>query len=171
MKTFKEILPEELNENIFELIGKKQMLITSKDSSKGSGVNAMTASWGTVGILWGKPVCTVFIRPQRYSLPLVEKSEYISLCFPDAKNRNTLGYCGSHSGKDEDKIKNLSLNILEYENTPYIEESDIIFICKILYSDSLKKENFKDVSPLSTYSAGDFHKFFVCEIKKVLLAE
>lgn len=168
MKACKEILPEELNENIFNLIGKKQMLIISKDPKKDSGVNAMTASWGCAGILWGKPVCMVFIRPQRYSLPLVEQSEYISLCFPKDNNRNALGYCGSRSGRDEDKIKNLSLHVCEHESTPYIEESDIVFICKILYSDSLKKENFKDNSPLSAYAANDFHKFFVCEIQKVL---
>ena len=41
------------------------MLITAGDENRH---NAMTASWGGVGELWGKYVSTIYIRPQRYTL-------------------------------------------------------------------------------------------------------
>ena len=52
---FVPIRPEETEENVFSLIGQDWMLLTaSKDDGS---FNSMTASWGGLGILWGKPVC------------------------------------------------------------------------------------------------------------------
>ena len=65
MSNWKTILPESLTDNPFQLIGKEWMLVTAK---KGDQVNTMTASWGGVGIMWGKPVAFIVIRPQRYEL-------------------------------------------------------------------------------------------------------
>ena len=39
--------------NAFEKIGKQWMLITAADGEK---VNDMTASWGGLGVIWGKNV-------------------------------------------------------------------------------------------------------------------
>ena len=63
-----KIKPEELHENPFSLIGEDWMLVAASD---GSRVNAMTASWGGMGILWNKKVAFVFIRPQRYTKELI----------------------------------------------------------------------------------------------------
>lgn len=48
---FKAIQAEELDQNIFKMIGKDWLLITAKKEDK---VNTMTASWGSAGIMWGK---------------------------------------------------------------------------------------------------------------------
>ena len=54
---FVPIRLEETEENVFSLIGQDWMLLTaSKDDGS---FNSMTASWGGLGILWGKPVCFV----------------------------------------------------------------------------------------------------------------
>ena len=55
------------------------MLITAKNQSR---VNTMTASWGGVGILWGKPVAFVFIRQSRYTKEFVDASATFSLNVP-----------------------------------------------------------------------------------------
>ena len=39
--------------------------------------NMMTASWGGIGWLWNKPVAFIFIRPERYTYPLVEQNESV----------------------------------------------------------------------------------------------
>ena len=52
---FKEKAIEELSFNPFEKISKQWMLITAGDELKS---NTMTASWGGVGIMWGRPVVT-----------------------------------------------------------------------------------------------------------------
>ena len=49
----KEISPFDFNESAFRVIGKDWLLITGEYEGKS---NAMTASWGGLGIMWGKPV-------------------------------------------------------------------------------------------------------------------
>ena len=69
---FREIRAEELSFNPFDKIGKEWMLITAGDEAKH---NTMTASWGGLGIMWGKKVATVYIRPQRYTKEFVDQNE------------------------------------------------------------------------------------------------
>ena len=64
---FGRIDPKELNQNVFSMIGEQWMLVTAGTAER---CNTMTASWGGLGVLWGKPVATVYIRPQRYTLLL-----------------------------------------------------------------------------------------------------
>ncbi|MBO5116601.1 MAG: hypothetical protein J6C25_03750 [Treponema sp.] len=47
----KEINIEELQENPFKMIGKDWLLITAQKDGK---ANTMTASWGGLGVIWGK---------------------------------------------------------------------------------------------------------------------
>ena len=51
-------------EDVFHLIGKEWMLITSGTIDR---FNTMTASWGGIGWLWNKPVAYIFVRPDRYT--------------------------------------------------------------------------------------------------------
>ena len=67
---FTEINCENLNMNAFKSIGKDWMLITSGNKEK---FNTMTASWGSVGVLWNKNIATIFVRPQRYTFEFLEK--------------------------------------------------------------------------------------------------
>lgn len=63
MKNFKSVDIEEFNINPFTKIGKDWMLVTAKN--KEGTVNTMTASWGGLGVLWGKNVAFIFIRPRK----------------------------------------------------------------------------------------------------------
>ena len=164
MSSFKEITPYEV-ENSMKLIGKDWMLITASDGEK---VNTMTASWGSMGVLWGKNVCTVYIRPSRYTYEFTEKSEKLSLSFFDEKYRDALRYCGTKSGRDCDKLSDTSLTTAMVDGAPVICEAKLVLICRKLYADDITKDKFTSEEPLSTYSGGDFHRFYICEIEKVL---
>ena len=83
---FKKIKAEDFSE-IFDKIGKQWMLIGAGERGE---ENAMTASWGCFGVLWNKPVCVCFIRPQRHTHKLAEKCERLSLTFFDEKYRDVL---------------------------------------------------------------------------------
>ena len=72
----REIRPEELQKNPFQMIGKEWLLVTAEKDGK---VNTMTASWGGVGIMWNRPVAYVFLRPQRYTKEFVDQGETFSL--------------------------------------------------------------------------------------------
>lgn len=84
------------------MIGKEWLLITAEKDGK---ANTMTASWGGVGVLWGKNVATLYIRPQRYTKEFVDASDTLSLSVLDESFRKTLNYLGTVSGRDENKIE------------------------------------------------------------------
>ena len=159
---YREIAVTELD-NAVKLIGKQWMLITVKD---GDSANAMTASWGNLGVLWNKNVCTCYIRPQRHTYGLIESEERFSIAFLPEKYRNALRICGTESGRDGDKLKKAGLSADMLDGVPVIAEGELILICRKLYCDDLKKDNFIDMALLSNYEKNDFHRFYICEIEK-----
>ena len=151
--------------NAFNCIGKDWMLITTANGDK---VNAMTASWGGLGVLWGQNVCTVYIRPQRYTYELIENSDTFSISFLSEKYRDALKLCGTLSGRDCDKLTLAGLSSEFVDKTPVICEADTVLVCRKLYCDDLHKDAFISDAPLSNYKDGDFHRFYICKIEKVL---
>jgi len=164
---FKEI-PVSMASDAINLIGKEWMLIGAAD---GDGANAMTASWGTVGVLWNKPVCICFIRPQRYTFGLAEKNDRLSFSFFGKERRDALAYCGKFSGRDGDKLKAAGLDYEMIDGTPVFNDARLTLICRKLYADDLKENKFIDENMLANYAAKDYHRFYVCEIEKVLAKE
>lgn len=75
--------------------------------------NLMTIGWGQWGRVWGTPVCTVLVRKTRYSHTLVERDGVftVSVPLPDAMKKE-LGFCGTKSGRDVNKLESLGLSTL-----------------------------------------------------------
>ncbi|HHD2752913.1 TPA: flavin reductase [Clostridium perfringens] len=167
MDKFTEIKTEELNENPFKLIGKDWMLITAKKDDK---VNTMTASWGGLGVMWGKDVAYIVVRPQRYTKEFIDNSDTFSLTFFDDEYKKTLGYLGKVSGRDEDKISNSNLTLNTCENTPYFEEGKVVLVCKKLYGQYIDPKCFlEDGIDERWYPEKDYHMLYIAEIKNVLV--
>ena len=156
MKGFHEVDPAQINDNFIHDIGSDWMLITAGDHLRH---NAMTASWGGVGVIWGFPVAIAVIRPQRYTFGLVEQSDTLTLSFLPERYREALKYCGSHSGRDEDKLHNAGLAVEFTDNdTPAIAEARLVLECRKLYADMIKPENNIDRSLIERwYPSADFH--------------
>ena len=141
------------------------MLLTAEDT-KNQRVNAMTASWGMMGVLWNKCVCTVFVRPQRHTYSLIEAGERFSIAFMDEKYRGALALCGKESGRDCDKLAKAGLATESFDGVAFIKEARIVLVCRKLYADDLNENAFLDKSLLSNYAAGDYHRAYICEIEK-----
>ena len=167
MDMFKEITPSEASDAI-DLIGKEWMLIGAADKKHGNA-NAMTASWGTIGFLWNRPVCICFIRPQRYTCGLAKENERLSFSFFGEERRKALAFCGKESGKDGDKLERAGLAYTMVDGVPVFDSARLTLICRKLYSDEIKKANFIDPSMLKNYPAEDFHTFYICEIERCLI--
>ena len=105
---FKSIDPKQLNENVFSLIGDKWMLITAGTKEN---CNTMTASWGGLGVFWGAPTATCYIRPQRYTKEFVDREEYFTLAFFGEEYRKALALCGAKSGREVDKVKECGFTV------------------------------------------------------------
>ena len=168
---FREIDPQKLSCAPFDLIGNKWLLICAPDAEKHSGANAMTASWGGLGVIWNKNVATVYVRPQRHTFTLMENGELCSLCFLGQEFRDALKLCGTKTGKNMDKIQAAGLDVCFEDGVPVIEQSDLVLICKKAYSDFLKEDYFNDPAHLSSYPNKDFHKMYILEIKKILVKQ
>ena len=162
-----KIKPEELTENVFHLINDDWMLVAAED---GGRTNAMTASWGGVGILWGKKVAFVFVRPQRYTKEFIDKSDKLSLSFFDDSWRKMLNYMGTVSGRDEDKIAASGLHVEMVNSAPVFKESRMALICRKLYEQPMTEESFVDKELAAQhYAQKDFHNMYVVEIEKILV--
>ena len=166
---FKEIKVEELQFNPFTKIGSEWLLITAGNEQK---FNTMTASWGGVGILWGKNTVTTYIRPQRYTKEFVDANETFTIVFFDGKYKEALGICGSVSGRNVDKVKKAGLTPYFVDDTVAFEEASMIMVCKKMYHDTMPPENFDaKENDEKCYPEKDYHTMYISEITKVLVKE
>lgn len=164
----KEIGIRELKENFVSMISDQWALLTSGNIQN---YNMMTVSWGGIGELWGKDVCFVFVRPQRYTFEYMEKNEYFTLSFYGGEYKKELGICGSKSGRDTDKTALTGLTPIEAGDTVSFKESKVtVLLRKIAYQD-MKPDGFLAPEIMGNYKLNDFHRTYVGEIIKVFVEE
>jgi flavin reductase (DIM6/NTAB) family NADH-FMN oxidoreductase RutF len=170
MKEFKKASWEDLNDNVVRMIGTDWMLITA---GKMGDYNMMTASWGTMGWLWEKPVSTIFVRPQRYTHKFTEREDYYTITFYKEEYREVLQKMGSVSGKNFDKMNYDKLTAIETENgSVAFKEAYLIIECKKLYSTVIEEDEFIDKKVVEDkYPNKDFHTMYVGEITGVWIKE
>ena len=112
---------------------KKGILLTTKAEGK---VNTMTIGWGHIGIEWGKPIFVAYVRESRYTKEMLEKNGEFTVNVPvgDACGK-ALGFCGSKSGRDLDKIHALGLTTEEplSVSVPGIKEFPLTLECNVIY--------------------------------------
>jgi len=156
------IKPEEIEDNVFKLIGTEWMLVTAGDIKS---FNMMTASWGGLGVLWSKNVCFIFIRPSRYTYGFIEKSNTYTLSFFEPKYKHVLNLCGTKSGRDCDKVKETGISPAETKSgSIYFTEARLVIECKKIYYQDLEPANFLEPDISANYPEKDYHRMFVGEV-------
>ena len=164
---FKKVDVKTLEMKPFEKIGSEWMLISAAKDGK---ANTMTASWGGLGVMWGKNVAYIVLRPQRYTKEFVDAGETFSLSVLDEEYRKTLSYLGTVSGRDEDKIAKAGLTVEHEGETPYFGEANTVLVCRKLYAQNYDPACFIDKScDEKCYPDKDYHTMYVVEIEKVLV--
>ena len=125
--------PSTLKGDFLQAFGDRNALLTAGTRES---CNTMTIGWCQLGRLWGLPVCTVYVRPERYTYQFMESSGTFSVCVlpSGAQEKQTLALCGSQSGRLVDKIKECGLT-LRYGagDTPFFEEAELAVVCRKLY--------------------------------------
>lgn len=168
MAEFKHISPYELEGNPIRMIAKDWALATAAD---GTAANTMTISWGGVGCLWNKPVAFLFVRPQRHTFRFTEVADSFSLGFFDESYREALTYCGTVSGREEDKIAHCGFTTLYQDGIPYFAEADKVLLCRKLYAQDLGEQFALSPIVINQYPQRDYHRMYVGEIVDVLVKE
>lgn len=164
----KRIPPEE-SDRVFSRIGSDWMLICTNDHGGLSPANAMTASWGGLGVLWNRPVAFLFVRPQRHTFALLESETHAAVAFLGEEYREALRLCGTRSGRELDKFAATGLTVAYEAGIPYPEQAHTVLLCKKLYAQDLEGASFLEPELLQNYKQNDFHRMYVCEIESVLV--
>ncbi len=112
---------------------KRGILLTTKMADK---VNTMTIGWGTIGIEWGRPVFVAYVRESRYTRELLDQNpEFTINCPLGDVDPKILGFCGTKSGREHDKIGEIGLHLEEpmEVSVPGIRELPLTLECKVIY--------------------------------------
>ena len=138
--------------------------------SEESGWNTMTIGWGSTGVLWGRPILTVFVHPSRFTQHLLLENDYFTVQLFDNEHKRDLSILGSKSGRDGDKIAATSLTPKAIEHGMTFEEATTTFVCKKLLTHQLQPsdapQDFLDRT--GDFYATDAHTVFMGEIIAVL---
>ena len=148
------------------------ILLTTKSGEK---VNTMTIGWGHIGIEWGKPIFVAYVRESRFTKQMLAENAEFTVNIPmEGLDKKILGYCGTKSGRDTDKIADLGLHLEEPDTitVPGIRELPLTLECKVLYT----QEQDAAAIPgdiLSRYYPGepDIHTVYYGEILSAYIIE
>ena len=137
----------------------------------GDGNNPMTIGWVTFGIVWNKPICTVFVRHSRYSHECMEKKDTFTVSIPKkGESKAQLGFCGSHSGRDTDKLKGANLSLVPLGDEKGIDGCAIHFVCRTVAKTEMETSGISDDIVKRFYNTnqatedGDPHTIYFGEI-------
>jgi flavin reductase (DIM6/NTAB) family NADH-FMN oxidoreductase RutF len=129
-------------------------------------VNTMTISWGQIGIIWGKPIFTVVVRPQRYTYGLLSAAGEFTVSIPCTDMAEALAYCGSNSGRDGDKLAEAGLEAQPGRvlSTPVITGGGLHFECRVVHRQVFDSAQMEPGMAASVYPTKDYHTQFFGEI-------
>lgn len=166
MHTFQPYPIDLVEMNPFTKIGKEWALVTAGNKSH---CNAMTVSWGGVGVLWGKNVAYIFIRDSRYTKEFLDSGDFFSVSFLNEEYRAALNYCGAHSGRDGDKFAEAGLTPAFRHSIPYPDEANLVMLCRKMAAVPITEDTFIDNEIMERwYKDHDMHTMYVGEIIDVL---
>jgi len=164
----KEVKWDSISENVFTMFEKEWALLTAGTKER---FNAMTVSWGAMGILWNKPVVTVYVRPTRYTYSFMEDQDWFTVSFYPKIHKETLSVMGTKSGRDVDKVALCGLNPVDLGSTMTFLESRLTFVCRKIYWNDLDQSHFLDPVIQKNYPKQDYHRMYIGEIIQVLTNE
>lgn len=157
--------PADLCLSVYRSWSEDWFLLAAGDLQAGR-YNAMTVGWGGLGRMWGRPMALVVVRPQRHTRGFIEEFPDFTLSHFPARHRKALDYCGSHSGKDGNKIRESGLTPIACREVaaPGFDEADLIIECRKMYSDDFEPKGFLADFIESNYPSRDYHRMYIGEI-------
>lgn len=153
---------------ILEGVSRGALLTASADGK----VNTMTIGWGHLGIEWKKPIFIAYVRQSRYTRQLLDKNPEFTVNVPLGDvDKNILAVCGTRSGRDMDKFKELALTAVPGEtvSVPAIAQLPLTLECKVIYRQDqdlslLDREDREHCYKPGTVEETNFHTAYYGEI-------
>jgi len=141
-------------------------------AASASGVaNVMTIGWASFGVLWSRPVCQVMVRYTRYTYKLIEEAGFFTVNVPSPGMERVTSFCGSRSGRDVDKIRELGLTVSPARMVPGIilDDCALSYECRVVGKYDTLPEMLAEEVITSHYTGGakeaNYHRLYVGEIE------
>ena len=153
------------------------ILVTTKVGGK---VNTMSISWGTMGIQWGLPIFTVFVRGCRHTKAMLDENPEFTINVPlEAVDPAIIRFCGTKSGRDLDKFQALGLTAEEPEkvSVPGIRQLPLTLECRVVYKQQQTPDCMTDPEPHTHYPENsqniqdDYHTAYYGQILSAYIIE
>ncbi|MHC4093622.1 MAG: flavin reductase family protein [Planctomycetota bacterium] len=132
-------------------------------------LNPMTIGWGTFGLIWGRPMFQVLVRPSRYTYECLEHTGDYTVNVMPAELSDTTTRCGTTSGRDLDKMAQNELTALpsRHIKSAGLAQANIVFECRVVHYNDVKAPTFPDEIVTNYYPEGDFHRVYFGQILAV----
>ncbi len=148
-----------------DLFGKDWALVTAGPIGKH---NSMTISWGSLGILWGKRVITVYVKPARYTHDFIEENDRFVVSFFKEEYRKALGFMGAKSGRDIDKDAAAGLTPFDHDGVTLYKEATASIICRKIYWNDFDPAVIPEDVKATYYETQAPHTIYIGEILEIL---
>lgn len=139
-------------------------LLAAGDFAAGQ-FNAMTISWGSIGVMWGRPFIQVVVRPTRYTFGFMERFDTFTVTAFPAEYHTALSLMGSKSGRDGDKIAEARLTPVASQvvAAPSFAEAELVIECRKVYYDDFEPGHFL-ADYIAPHYHQDYHRIYFGEI-------
>lgn len=158
------ISPRDLTPELVQAFASRNALLAAGDRET---CNTMTIGWCQIGRLWNLPVCTVYVRPERYTYAFMESQDFFTVSVLPEERNEVLGLCGTKSGRDTDKISGCGLTV-QYGagDAPFFGEAACVLVCRKLYAQDLTAQAVTAGEQVLPFygEKGGWHKMYVGQI-------
>lgn len=160
---------ESWNVDAYEAFHFEWALVTAGDAEH---FNTMTVSWGGLGSLWNKRVCTVYVRPSRYTYDFMEQYDHFTVSFYPEEYRSALGLLGRLSGRDSNKIAQSGLTPVKAGDSMTFAEAKVTLVCKKLYAQDMDPNAIPEDVRNRFYPEGEtIHRMYIGEVVDLIRSE
>ena len=159
-----QIAYEDYFQQVNKILGSTGLLLAAGSPDKPT--NAMAIGWGTIGTVWGRPVWIVLVRPTRFTYQLIEEAGDFTVNVPGPDLADAVAYCGSHSGRDEDKLARLSLTVGPSRSVTsgIIQPCPINYECRVVGKSDIVPEILAGAVKTEFYAQGDYHRVYFGQV-------
>jgi flavin reductase (DIM6/NTAB) family NADH-FMN oxidoreductase RutF len=156
-----------LHETISALSDPGCLLVSQGEDGK---PNVMTIGWGTIGIIWGRPMFVVLVRHSRYTWRLLEETDEFTVNVPGPELAQAAVLCGTKSGRGLDKFAEAGLTPApgQHVGVPIIQECVVHYECRTVHRNNVDPTHLAGTILNECYGAGDFHTIYYGHILGVL---
>lgn len=128
--------------------------------------NVMTIGWGNPGVIWGRPIFVVYVRPSRYTFGNIEATGEFVVNVPTPEMAEVCLSCGRISGREADKFDKHDLTPVEagQVKAPLIAECRRFWECRVVHYNDLSDAALEGAIRDDFYTAGDLHRVYYGEI-------